>query len=192
MVLKWLGRHLMVKGEYVKLMLSGVKKATIRIGKVKLKYDEMIVHGGGKPIALIKIKSVKYKKVKELTDVDAKLDGFKSREELINELRKVYEDIRDDDWVTIIEFEIVKKLNELDIRDPWLGLKPVDIARIALRYNLGLTDREKEILLDLTRTKSLRRTAINFFGTIEKRWIIRKVLRKALSKLIEEGILKVK
>jgi len=189
---KWLGRHLMVKGEYVKLMLSGVKKATIRIGKVKLKYNEMIVHGGGRPIALIKIKSVKYKKVKELTDEDAKLDGFKSKRELINELRKVYENIRDDDWVTIIEFEIVKKLNELDIKDPWLGLKPVDIARIALRYNLGLTEKEKEILLDLTRTRSLRRTAINFFGTIEKRWIIRKILKKSLHRLIEKGILKVK
>ncbi|HIQ03797.1 MAG TPA: ASCH domain-containing protein [Desulfurococcales archaeon] len=182
----------MVKGEYVKLMLSGVKKATIRIGKVKLKYNEMIVHGGGRPIALIKIKSVKYKRVKELTDMDAKLDGFRSKEELVKELKKVYEDIKDDDWVTIIEFEIIKKLNELDVRDPWLGLKPVDIARIALRYDLGLTDREREILLDLTRTKSLRRTAINFFGTIEKRWIIRKILRKALNKLIEKGILKVK
>ncbi|HIC98413.1 MAG TPA: ASCH domain-containing protein, partial [Pyrodictiaceae archaeon] len=39
---KFLGRHLMVKGEYVDNILSGKKRATIRLGIVKLRYKELI------------------------------------------------------------------------------------------------------------------------------------------------------
>ena len=46
--IKFLGRHLMVKGEYVNDIISGRKKATIRLGFVKLRYNELIVHGGGR------------------------------------------------------------------------------------------------------------------------------------------------
>ncbi|RLE89356.1 MAG: ASCH domain-containing protein, partial [Thermoprotei archaeon] len=68
----------MVKGEYVDLILKGVKRTTIRLGIIKPKYNKIMIHGGGKPIALAKITNVEYKRINELTDEDARKDGFPS------------------------------------------------------------------------------------------------------------------
>ncbi len=187
---KFLGRHLMVKGRYVKLILSGKKTATIRLGIVKPKYREIIVHGGGKPVAKIEIVSVKHKKVKELTNEDAVKDGFRSKDELIKELEKVYDGITLDDWVTIIEFRVVQRLDNLPLQDPYMGLSPADIARLALRYlSNELGDDEKKVLLDLTRTESIRKTAYRIYGSIAKRYIVRRILKKVLNKLVDKNLL---
>lgn len=189
---KFIGRHLMVKGEYVDLILKGVKKSTIRLGIIKPKYNEIMIHGGGKPIALAKITNVKYKRINELTDEDARKDGFPSLKVLLKELKKSYGEIRPNDIVTIIEFVITKKLSDLDVKEPWLGLKPVEIARIALRYCENIPQEERKILEDLTRTESIRKTAIRLYGSINRRWKIRKVLRKYLDTLVNKGIIKVR
>jgi len=188
--MKFLGRHIMVKGEYGKLILEGRKVATIRLGKVRPRYKEMIVHGGGKPLAKIEVINVVYKKVRELTDEDAKKDGFNNLDELMKHLRKVYGRIKDDDWVTIIEFKVIQRLDNLPVEDPYMGLRPVDIARIALRY-LGkeLSEDERKILSALTRTGSIRGAAIELYKTIEKRDRIRRVLRKVIEILKKRGIL---
>ncbi len=188
--MKFLGRHIMVKGEYGKLILEGRKVATIRLGKVRPRYKEMIVHGGGKPLAKIEVINVVYKKVRELTDEDAKKDGFNNLDELMKHLRKVYGRIKDDDWVTIIEFKVIQRLDNLPVEDPYMGLRPVDIARIALRY-LGkeLSEDERKILTALTRTGSIRGAAIELYKTIEKRDRIRRVLRKVIEILKKRGIL---
>lgn len=182
----------MVKGRYVKEILEGKKTATIRRGIVKPKYREVIVHGGGKPVAKILIEKVYHKKIKELTDEDAIKDGFRSREELVSELKRVYPGISDDEWITIIEFKVLQRLDHLEPEDPYMGLKPVDIARIALRYlDKELSDEDKKILLDLTRTSSIRATAIRLYGSLNRRFIIRKTLKKALKLLIDKGILRI-
>ena len=189
---KFIGRHLMVKGEYVDLILKGVKRTTIRLGIIKPKYNEIMIHGGGKPIALAKITNVEYKRINELTDEDARKDGFPSLKVLLKELKKSYGEIRPNDIVTIIEFVITKKLSDLDVKEPWLGLKPVEIARIALRYCENIPQEERKILEDLTRTESIRKTAIRLYGSINRRWKIRKVLRKYLDILVNKGIIKVR
>ncbi len=181
----------MVKGEYVDDILSGRKKATIRLGKVKVKYNELIVHGGGRPVAKIRVTNVVYKKVRELTDEDAQKDGFKSLRELLEALRKVYGNLSPDDVVTIIEFDVVQNLSELEPQDPYLGLSPADIARLALRYLRDtLSDEEKKVLRDLTITNSIRSTAIRLFGSLEKRWRVRRILRRSLSELLRRGLIK--
>lgn len=181
----------MVKGKYVDMILKGEKTATIRKGVVKPKYKEIIIHGGGRPIAKVSIEKVYHKKLKDLTDEEAIKDGFKNKEELVNELRKVYPDLRDDDYITVIEFRLIQRLDHLSTEDPYLGLTPADIARIALRYLTNeLTEQEKKILLDLTRTNSIRATALRLFGSINNRLLVRRTLRKATQKLIEKGILK--
>ncbi len=187
---KFLGRHLMVKGKYVKDLLNGRKKATIRKGIVKPKYHEIIIHGGGKPVAKARIKSITYKRLSELTDQDAVLDGFTSREELVRELEKVYGKLDPNEWVSIIELEILQRLDNLPAGKPYMGLSPGDIARIALKYlNEELSDEDKRILLDLTRTNSIRATAYRLFGDIYKRSRVRRVLRRVLDKLVEKGII---
>jgi hypothetical protein len=191
--IKFLGRHVMIKGEYVDLVLRGVKRTTIRLGRVKPKYSEVILHGGGRPVAKVKIKKVTYKKVKELTDADAIKDGFKSLTELLRALKETYGNVRDDDYVTIIEFEVVKKIEATEVSDPYLGLEPADIARLALRY-LGeehFTEEELRVLKCMTATASIRLTSIRLYGTLDKRWKVRLTLKKALKMMIEKGVLKV-
>jgi len=49
------------------------------------------------------------KRVKELTDEDAKKDGFRNINELIDALKRIYGGIKGEDLVTIIHFEIPEK-----------------------------------------------------------------------------------
>ncbi len=187
---KFLGRHIMVKGKYVEKILDGRKRATVRKGLVKTKYPEIIIHGGGRPVAKARIKAVTHKRVGELTDEDARLDGFNSRDELIRELRRVYGELGKEDWVTIIEFEVVQRLDNLPVEKPYHGLAPGDLARIALRYLRDkLSNEDIRVLEDLTRTNSIRATAYRLYGSIDKRNRVRKTLRKALKILEEKGII---
>ncbi|MET1102310.1 MAG: ASCH domain-containing protein [Pyrodictiaceae archaeon] len=187
---KFIGRHIMVKGRYVDDILKGKKRATIRLGIYKVKYDELIVHGAGKPIAKIKVERIRYKKIKELDDEDARKDGFNNVKELLEELRKTYGEFSPNDYVTIIEFRLTKDLSNIEPEHPYLGLEPADVARLGLRY-LGdeLSNEEKKILISMTRTKSIRLTAIKLYGSLTKRWIVRKTLKKVLRKLIEKGVI---
>ncbi|MEB3780518.1 MAG: ASCH domain-containing protein [Desulfurococcales archaeon] len=187
---QFIGRHLMIKGEHADKLLRGIKETTIRLGVVKPKYDEVIIHGYGRPLAKAKIVSVRVKKVKELTIDDARRDGFKSVEELLDALESAYGKIREDDPVTIITLKVIKRLDNLESSHPYLGLDPVDIARLALRYIPNeLAKEEAEIMKTLTATNSIRRTAIRLYGDLEKRWMIRRVLKRALRLLIEKGII---
>ena len=68
----------------------------------------MELTSNGERFALAKVKKVVVKRVRELTDEDAIRDGFKSRNELISALKRIYGDIRDDEFVTVVHFEIVK------------------------------------------------------------------------------------
>ena len=187
MPLRWIGKHLMIKSKFAEDILNGRKRATIRLGKVEARSKEFYIHSGGRIIARARLKSIRYKKVRELTDEDAKIDGLSSRQELIDELRNYYGDISDDDTVTIIEFEILEKLNEPE--EKYLpNLPPHKIAQLALE-NLKFPEKEEIILRTLATTKSIRKTAKKLFGKLSMRWKIRKVLRKALRKLLETGII---
>ena len=188
----YLGHHLMLRSKYLKKLLEcgvGGITRTIRIGIVKPKFREVYVHSAGKVVAKVEIVRTIYKRVRDLTDEDAKLDGFSSREELIRELRKLYGDVRPDTYVTILELKVLEYLNMTDDAVN-ASLSPVEIARLALYYNVPLSEEEKRILKMLLDVGSLRKLAIKLFGTIEKRWIIRKVVRKALRLLQERGIIK--
>ncbi|WP_048078748.1 ASCH domain-containing protein [Desulfurococcus mucosus] len=187
---RFIGRHIMLKGWYAGKLLSGEKKATIRLGIVKPRYEEVIVHAGGKPIAKARIRRVYYRRMRDLTDEEARLEGFKNRDELVEELRRLYGDISGDQYLTVLELEVVQRLDELDPGHPYAGMRPADIARLALRYLAGaLSSEELEVLRDLTRTDSIRRTAVNLYGSVEKRGIVRRTLRKALKLLAESKLI---
>ncbi len=94
--------------EYVDLILSGKKKSTVRKGIKSYEMGKVVyLTASSKPFAKAKITKAVVKRVKELSDEDAIKDGFKSREELIEALRKIYGRIDESDLVTIIHFELI-------------------------------------------------------------------------------------
>lgn len=103
-----LGKILCIKKKYLKLILSGEKTTTIRRGIIKPKHKRVYLHSGGKIVGELEIKSVRYLTVGDLTEKDARRDGFKDKEELLNGLRKFYPDLNEDDYITILEFKLVK------------------------------------------------------------------------------------
>ncbi len=177
----------MLKAKYIEALRKGRKKATIRLGKVDVKSREFIIHSGGRIIARAILKGVVYKKIKEITDDDARMDGLTSKEELLKELREHYGEIKDDDIVTIILFDIVEFLDKPEEKYPH-GLKPFEIAKLALD-NLELSEKERRILRLLVKTQSIRKTAKKIYGKLSSRWKIRKLLDKCIRLLDEKGIL---
>ena len=186
--LLWIGRHLMIKSKFLNDILSGNKRATIRLGKVKVKSKEFYIHSGGQIVAKARLKRVTYKKVSELTNDDAKMDGFSSREELINALREHYGDVKEDDYVTVIEFEIIEFLNKTEEKT-YFGLDAYEIAKIALKH-LDLPEKERKILETLVKTRSIRYVAKKFFGKLSKRWKVRRLISRLAKELYELGIIK--
>ncbi len=183
----YLGKHLMLRSDYAKKITEckiGDIARTIRLGIVKPRFKEIYIHSGGKIIARAEIVRTIHKRVRDLTDEDARLDGFLSREHLIRELEKIYGKLRPTAYVTILELRV---LEHLDIPDEDVNsrLSPVEIAQLALYYNIPLSEEEREILRKLVQIGSLRKLSIMLYGTIEKRWIIRKIVRKALKMLQE-------
>jgi hypothetical protein len=187
----FLRRHLMLSRKYADLLLNGVKKSTIRLGYVIPKYDEVIVHSGGRPIAKAKIIGVEYKKLSELTDEDARLDGFSNVSELLKELERMYGSLHQDDIVTIIKLELIQRFDDLKTDDMYYGINPSDIARIGLRYVRNrLSEEELKILELLGKGYSIREVASTLYGSPLKRLKVRKALRRTLRELIKRKIIK--
>ena len=192
---RYIKRIITVKGRFAELILRGRKTTTIRLGKVIPMSDELVIHSGGKVIAKIKVKRVRFKKIRELTDQDAWRDGFRSVKELVRSLRRVYRlRVTLDDIVTIIEFEVIEKLDiPTDKEYIYMGLEPREIATTALQhYKEEITEEEKQILEKVAELNSIRAAALKLYGNINKRWQIRKTLKKYLEKIVSEDILKKK
>ncbi len=187
---RFIGRHLMVKKEFAEAILSGKKRSTIRMGILKPKYRELIVHSGGRPIALIEIEEVAHKKLKDLSIEEIRNDGFDSLDSLIKTLRKLYprERVDPDSLITVIRFHVKNTIDPG--KDASIELPPAVIARIGLRYlNKELSERELAVLRVLTRTNSIRKAAVELHGDPLNRKEIRSVLRKVHEKLKSRGLI---
>ena len=100
---------LVFKREYVNAILSGEKRTTVRLGRLVPAKEEVVIWSGGRPVAKVKVKGVKYKKLGELTSEEAKADGFDSVEALVYALEKHYgKKLSENQPVSIVEFELVK------------------------------------------------------------------------------------
>lgn len=186
---RFLGRHVMMKKEYAEALLTGRKRATIRLGIVKPKAKEVLLHSGGKIVAKLVIRKVYHKRFRELNKRDAKLDGYSTARELKKELAKIYGRVSPDAPVTVIVFEVVQRFDKLEEEDRWRGLNPIDIARMAVKRKLPLSEEEKKILETLVKTGSIRKAAYILFGDVGKRHHVRRALRRALELLIEQGVI---
>ncbi len=95
--------------EYVRPIIRGEKVTTIRRGIKSYPVGRIVdLTVNYTPFARAKVEKVVVKRVSELTDEDAKRDGFGSREELIQALRRIYGDIKENDFVTIVHFVVVE------------------------------------------------------------------------------------
>ncbi|AEH25519.1 ASCH domain-containing protein [Pyrococcus yayanosii] len=188
-------KNLKFDGRYKEDILAGRKRATIRLGrKVNLRPgEEVLIHAGGYVLGKARITRVETKPVAELTDEDARKDGFSSREELIQALREHYKFVRPDSPATIIEFELVKKLDKpiLSADFPYEGNNPIEIAEMALRHLENLSFEEVALLKLFLREGSLRKAAMKL-GGLNKRYKIREVLRKAYEELKKRGLMEPK
>jgi len=106
-----LGRRLKFKKRYLQMIIEGRKRSTIRLGRLVLRDRLLTIVGDGKPIALARVDEVIYKKVRELTDEDARVDGFRGLIELFRELRRIYGDFGLEDDVTIIRFTVLRRFD---------------------------------------------------------------------------------
>lgn len=95
--------------EYVEPIISGRKITTVRRGIKSYPVGKIVeLTADGERFALAKVKKVVVKRVKELNDADAVKDGFDSREDLISALKRIYGSIKDEDFVTVVHFELLR------------------------------------------------------------------------------------
>jgi carbamoyltransferase len=103
--------------DFLERLRRGRKRSTIRYRKGAVELPsfnslplyETPDYGVGdrsKPTAVVEITDIRYQIFGELTERDAVTDGFDSREEMRRELKEIYKELQDDEWVTIYSIEL--------------------------------------------------------------------------------------
>jgi hypothetical protein len=94
---------------YKKDLLSGKKRMTIRYGRKYRVRPGNIVFLAVKNVPLVraKITSVQTKQLNRLTPQEIRMEGYSNFNELFENLRKHYPDIRPDSYVTVIKWVLM-------------------------------------------------------------------------------------
>ena len=176
-------KHLEFKRRYAKALIEGKKRLTIRKWTNLKEGDEVLVHSGGKIIGKAKISSIQKKHVSEITDEEAKLDGFKDAEELRREIERMGYD--GEVYLIYFDFEPLEAVNPHNLYYGDAELE--EIARKSLEH-LELDERDRKVLETFLKYGSIRRAARKL-GGVRKRGEIRKVLRKCYKQLLERSLI---
>ncbi len=178
-------KHLEFKEKFMDLLRSGKKTATIRLQCPYKKGQEVFVHCGGRIIGTAKIIDIEEKRLDELTDEDAKADGFESREELLEEIRRLY---GNPEKVYVIRFRFKEFERSINPHEMYYGdADLVEIAKKALEH-LNLSEGDRRILELFLKTESIRKTAMKM-GSLKWRGVIRKILRRCYNELRKKGLI---
>jgi hypothetical protein len=101
-------RRLVFKEEYWESISLGRKVSTVRLNSPARVGDVVDIVAGRKYVGVAVVTGVEVKKVSQLTEEDAKLDGFDSREELVAKLREIYgKAVTDSTEVKIVRFKLL-------------------------------------------------------------------------------------
>ena len=92
--------------EYKKKIKEGLKRQTIRLSTSLKEGDRVKVVAGGEVLGVARITKVERKTIDELTDEDAKRDGFENVAQLVKALRRHYGKISNRKEVCVIGFEM--------------------------------------------------------------------------------------
>jgi len=99
-------RRLNFAKEYKEKIREGLKRQTIRLSTSLKEGDRVKVVAGGEVLGVAKITKVERKTIDELTDEDAKRDGFENVAQLVKALRRHYGKISNRKEVCVIGFEM--------------------------------------------------------------------------------------
>ncbi|NHW44460.1 MAG: ASCH domain-containing protein [Candidatus Verstraetearchaeota archaeon] len=102
-------RRLNFAKEYKKKIKEGLKRQTIRLSTSLREGEKVEVVAGGEVLGIAKITRVERKTIDELTDEDAKRDGFENVAQLLKALRRHYGRISNKKEVCVIGFEIERR-----------------------------------------------------------------------------------
>lgn len=178
-------KHLEFKEKFRRQLLSGEKKATVRLHTTLREGDRVLIHCGGEILGEGMVERVEEKRPDELTEEDAKDDGFASLHELLEEIKRLYGDV---DRVFVIRFSMKPFSQGKNPQNFYYGQADLkEIAELALK-NLQLGEKEKRILQLFLETGSIIRAAKRL-GGLRKRGLIREVLRKCYRELIKKEII---
>lgn len=101
-------RRLKFKKEFISLILSGRKRATIRLKKVCDRGDVLdILDENGNFVSKAIVFDIKTKNYSDLTLDDAVLDGFRDLDELKQVLKNIYGFIRGNQKIYIYFFKLI-------------------------------------------------------------------------------------
>ncbi len=106
----------------MELLRQGRKRCTIRLGIVSVATPEILMTDGRVNVLVRILKVDCARCLGDLTDQDAQDEGFRTREELLQDLKKYYPQAKSNDPITVIYFEALgpgqSSLWTPDRRDP--------------------------------------------------------------------------
>lgn len=95
--------------EYYKSIIDGIKTQTLRKHNKRLKEEEIVkaIFPGTEKECYIQITNTGYKQFKYLNDEDARLEGYKTVDELKKALLKIYPRLDNFDRLYYYQFKVV-------------------------------------------------------------------------------------
>ncbi|AIF69047.1 hydrothetical protein [Palaeococcus pacificus DY20341] len=181
-------KFMLIDSAYKSKILKGKKTTTIRFGKYEAKPGNeiyIVVRPSDTAIAKAKIKGITRKKVGELTNEDAKKDGFSDVRELMRALNKIYGELHKDDEVSIIEFELIKPLEGIPLK-LLKGLnykEPDEVAKLYVESGVSAS-RDVDLIVKHIYENGLK-SALKRYGPMR----VKKAVLDAYHKLYAEGII---
>ncbi len=167
-------KHLEFKRKYLKSLISGEKRSTIR-KRAYVKPDEHVyIHCGGMVIGKARIISVRKLRIEDIGDEIARMEGFSNKYELLNELNSYYSN----SGLYLIEFDFEKFSKPLSPYEMHYEKRSLmDVASEALKLE-EMSPNERKIIELFLETGSIRKTAFRL-GGLSKRDVVRETIRKA-------------
>ena len=101
---------LRLRSEYFAAVWRGEKCSTIRAGKRLLRKGSLVLESDNGCLT-VQVTDIKYKYFQDLTDEDARLDGFADSQTLRKTLYSFYTNLRERSIVTIIYFRLPDENN---------------------------------------------------------------------------------
>jgi hypothetical protein len=98
-------------------LLSGEKQCTIRAGKRDFTEGRLTFESKTGQVATVNVKEVRHKKLRDLTDREAQMDGALNAQDMADALKRFYPDIGPDSDITIVLYDPPQKA-PLEVRRP--------------------------------------------------------------------------